>query len=102
MKIYIAGKITGDAKYKEKFASEAKAIEDAGHIPLNPAMLPAGMKNEDYMRICFAMIDISDAVYFLPDALESKGAMLEYDYCDYTYKPRFYLEDIGGQHEEHS
>jgi len=91
VKIYIAGKITGDINYKAKFDVVAKALEDTGHIPLNPAILPVGMENSDYMRICYAMIDISDAVYFLPDALFSRGASLEWDYCDYTDKPVYDL-----------
>lgn len=38
MKIYIAGKITGDPYYKAKFARAAADIADAGHTPINPAM----------------------------------------------------------------
>lgn len=40
MKIYIAGKITGDPYYKAKFARAAADIADAGHTPINPAMQP--------------------------------------------------------------
>ena len=53
---------------------------------LNPAELPGGMSREDYMRICFAMIDVADAVVFLPDAPESAGARLEMAYCEYIEK----------------
>lgn len=38
MKIYIAGKITGDPYYKAKFARAAADIADAGHTPINPAI----------------------------------------------------------------
>ena len=86
MKIYIAGKITGDPNYKEKFSAEAEKLERAGNIVLNPATLPEGMKPEDYMRICFAMIDSADIVSFLPDAEESEGARLEKEYCKYIKK----------------
>ena len=44
------------------------------------------MSREDYMRICFAMIDVADAVVFLPDAAESAGARLEMAYCEYIEK----------------
>jgi hypothetical protein len=44
------------------------------------------MGREDYMRICFAMIDVADAVVFLPDAAESAGARLEMAYCEYIEK----------------
>ena len=38
------------------------------------------------MRICFAMIDVADAVVLLPDAAESAGARLERAYCEYIGK----------------
>lgn len=37
MKIYIAGKITGDPDYRAKFADAQRQIEAQGHIVLNPA-----------------------------------------------------------------
>ena len=43
MKIYIAGKITGDREYREKFREAAKALERLGHVVLNPAILPDGL-----------------------------------------------------------
>ena len=43
MKVYIAGKITGDRRYRAKFREAAKALEEAGHVVLNPATLPDGM-----------------------------------------------------------
>jgi len=87
MKVYIAGKVTGDPDYKCKFATAKQAIERDGHTVLAPAVLPGGMSNADYMRICFAMIDTADLVVFLPDWLESEGAKLERMYCIYTKKP---------------
>lgn len=88
-KIYIAGKITGDPNYKEKFASIQKDLESEGYIVLSPAVLPEGMSTEDYMRICFAMIDTADVVAFIEGFLESPGAMLELEYCKYTKKGAF-------------
>ena len=55
VKIYIAGKITGDKKYRAKFREAAKAMEAMGHIVLNPAILPVGLEERDYMRITLAM-----------------------------------------------
>ena len=51
VKIYIAGKITGDKRYKAKFAAAEKNLQAAGHVVLNPATLPAGLEQADYMRI---------------------------------------------------
>ena len=86
MKVYIAGKITGDPGYRDKFAAAEIQLGGQGHTVLNPAELPDGMAKADYMRICFAMIDVADAVVFLPDAAESAGARLEMAYCEYIEK----------------
>lgn len=93
MKIYIAGKITGDPKYREKFKEAAADIARGAHIPLNPADLPKGMRPKDYMRICFAMIDVADLVVFLPDAKDSAGARLEKAYCEYVGKEMEFWSD---------
>lgn len=94
MKIYIAGKIAGNPDYREKFAEAQRHLEVQGHIVLNPAVLPEGMTQADYMRICFAMIDTADGVCFLPDSIESSGAMLEYSYCRYIGKPCFVTGEL--------
>lgn len=86
MKIYIAGKITGEPNYKEKFDIAATSLEAQGHIVLNPAELPEGMLPADYMRICFAMIDTADAIYLLKGWHSSSGASIERNYEMYTGK----------------
>lgn len=85
-KIYIAGKITGDPYYKTSFTAAEESYKDLGYIVLNPSCLPEGMKKEDYMRICFAMIDTADVVAFLPGYETSPGAQLELQYCRYIGK----------------
>ena len=86
MIIYIAGKITGDPNYKEKFDIAATSLEAQGHIVLNPAELPEGMLPADYMRICFAMIDTADAIYLLKGWYSSSGASIERNYAMYIGK----------------
>ena len=86
MKIYIAGKIAGDRRYRAKFREAAKVLEAAGHVVLNPATLPDRLEQADYMRICLAMLDTADLAVFLPDYRESKGAMVEWAYCQRTGK----------------
>lgn len=90
-KVYIAGKITGDSAYREKFRKEQRHLEAEGFIVLNPAELPEGMQPSDYMRICFAMIDCADIVAFLPDYSQSRGARLEFDWCQYTGKQTVFM-----------
>ena len=91
--IYIAGPVTGVERYWEPFEKAQDELEAAGFIALSPTWQPKGMSNAQYMRICFAMIDSADGVLFLPDWLDSPGACLEWDYCEYTSKP--HVEDIA-------
>ena len=86
MKIYIAGKITGDPGYHYHFHKAEAELYKRGDIPINPAALPEGMTPADYMRLCFGMIDAADILFALPDAKESKGAKLEIAYCRYVGK----------------
>lgn len=90
---YIAGKITGDPTYREKFAHAQEVLERRGYIVLNPALLPEGMKSRDYMRISMPMLDTADVVFFLPAWPNSKGAQLEKQYCAYVHKPGYIFEE---------
>ena len=93
LRVYVAGKITGDANYREKFARAEQALTAMGHCVLNPANLPSGMEQGDYMRICFAMIDTANVVAFLPDFKQSAGAEVEHAYCRYIDKNIRHYED---------
>lgn len=95
MKAYISGKITGDSQYREKFQRAQKALQKEGFIVLNPAELPDGMLPSDYMRICFAMMECADVVAFLPDYSQSRGARMEFDWCQYTGKMTMFLESMS-------
>lgn len=91
---YIAGKISGDEKYKKKFESVQRRLEKRGFIVLNPAILPEGMKKSKYLPICFSMIDAADVVVFLKDWQKSEGAKIEEKYAAYQEKGIVYLKDI--------
>lgn len=92
MKAYIAGQITGDSDYKAKFDRAQKALEAEGFVVLSPAILPEGMTANDYMRICMSMLETADVVVFLPNYGKSRGAMLEWTWCQYVGKQTLYLE----------
>lgn len=59
------------------------------------ATLPEGLRKKDYMKICFAMIDVADVVAFIPDWVCSAGARLEFEYCEYIGKQTFFLENTA-------
>lgn len=85
-KVYLAGKITGDPEYREKFRRAQEELERKRYIVLNPAVLPVGMSRADYMSICFPMLSVADMIVMLPDWKQSPGARLELEYARYTGK----------------
>ena len=85
--VYISGPITGKANYKKDFERAEAELRSRGCTVLNPAKLPDGLTNAEYMRINFASIDSADAVLLLPDWCSSPGASLEWMYCEYIGKP---------------
>jgi len=82
MKVYIAGKITGLENYKLEFEKAETFLKLQGHRVLNPSILPyPGFEHHEYMHICFAMIDVCDAVFLLENWTTSDGAKMEIKYA---------------------
>ncbi|NCE99641.1 DUF4406 domain-containing protein [Emergencia sp. 1XD21-10] len=83
MRVYIAGKITGDPAYKEKFRDAEEALAAIGHETINPACLslPASCTWHDYMAITLKMLELAEVVCLLPEWKESPGACVEYGYA---------------------
>ena len=77
MKVYIAGSITGNDNYQAEFAHAEKVLAEAGNIVLNPAILPKGFTQEEYMSVCIPMLSICDAIYLLRGWEPSIGANIE-------------------------
>ena len=94
MKVYIAGKITGNPNYREEFAAAERKVRALGDIPLNPAVLPEGLEKADYMRICLAMLDSADAIAPLRSWTHSDGAAIEMSFARYTGKQNISLYRI--------
>jgi hypothetical protein len=84
--VYIAGRITGVDEYWKPFEAAEDDLTAKGFIVLTPTRLPYNISNDKAMKICLAMIDQADAVYFLPGWNMSIGANLEMAYCKYTGK----------------
>ncbi len=82
MRVYIAGPMTGYEDFNAAaFNQEAERLTNEGHQVLNPAVLPGGLTQPQYMDICFSMIRAAEVVHFLPGWRESEGAVAEYHYA---------------------
>lgn len=85
MRIYISGPITNVDDYKEKFATAEQylKLKYPNAEIINPTMivLPESCTHEDYMKIDFMLLDLADAVYFMPGWDLSKGCNQEYGYA---------------------
>ena len=93
--VYLAGPITGVPDYQSRFRVIETALALKGYTVLNPAKLPEGLTNKQYMHVCLALIDCADVVLFLDGSQDSKGAMCEFTYCRCIGKPHvFKLEEL--------
>ncbi len=79
MKIYVAGPMSGieDFNYPA-FHDMAKKLEAQGHCVMNPAILPKGFSEDDYMDVALAMLRCCDAIIMLKGWQGSMGAKAEY------------------------
>lgn len=94
MKIYISGKITGFDGFKQKFEEAEKWLKDINHSHsiMNPAVLNSGFEHHEYMHICYAMIDVCEAILMLDNWSDSKGAIMELDYALKNDKRVIYMK----------
>lgn len=78
MKVYIIGPMSGlPAHNRDAFFAAAKKLNDLGMTVLNPAVLPDGLTERDYMSICLPMLMAADSVHVLAGSDFSKGAKTE-------------------------
>ena len=76
MKIYIAGKITGNPNYKEQFAAAEKKLKAEGHQVINPTWKPEGLPYKQYIDMGLMELQQCDVIYLLSDWKDSKGASM--------------------------
>ena len=81
--VYVSGKITDNPNFQDDFARGVCKLREMGFKKIiNPCCLSVlNLDYEQYMKICFAMIDASDYVYFLDNWENSEGAKREMNYA---------------------
>lgn len=97
--VYLAGKITGDPRYYEKFNAAARELTAAGFAVVNPATLPEGFTWDAYMRMCSAMLEECAAACFLPDWNERRGAKVEFERAQAAGKRVFMFDEWKTERE---
>ena len=85
MRVYISGAITGTDDYMERFAKAEKELTTKGYSVVNPAkvnaQLPEDTTYEEYMKMCFCMLDMCDSIFMLKGWSKSCGSNREYWYA---------------------
>ena len=79
MKVYIAGPMTGLPHFnRPAFLQAALNLSFEKHVPLNPAILPDGLTEADYMAVGITMLQRADAIFLLTGWQFSAGARAEH------------------------
>lgn len=78
MIIYICGPMKGIKEFnRPAFNITAALLEGGGDVVLNPAALPSGLSQLQYMDICMAMLRSAEAIFPLKGWELSAGAQAE-------------------------
>jgi hypothetical protein len=95
MRVYLSGAITGkdDTAGKRFLAATMDVLERCGYNTetIDPwavgriARMNANLTHKEYMDLCFALMGLCDAIYFIPGWKESEGCKME----------RIYAQNMG-------
>lgn len=93
--IYIAGPMTGIKDHNRPlFNRVAIELTEQGHSVLNPATLPDGLSQGQYMQICLTMVEVADELVMLPGWERSEGAYIEFLTAKKSGKT---IRELGGR-----
>lgn len=97
--IYISGAITQNPNYLEDFEKAEKIMRQYGEV-INPAVvckeLPI-LKHNEYMKICFTLLDIADEICMMNGWELSAGANQEYGYALAKGKKITFIKEVGNE-----
>ena len=93
--VYLSGRISGNDNYKKEFASAENFLLQMGYIVLNPANLEEvgkGLAYEQYLNICYRLVDVADIIFMVSGWQKSKGANAELSYAKSLGKKVMYQD----------
>ena len=94
--VYLSGKITENKNYKYDFNVAEVYLRNQGYTVINPAQLDEistkELSYEQYMQICYRLIDISDIIFMVSGWQSSKGANAELSYAKSLGKKVMYQD----------
>ncbi len=78
-KIMISGAMSSDPiRNRGHFHAAATMLRTVNTAVLNPAALPEGLSEPEYMQICLAFVQVADTIYMLDGWEQSLGARAEH------------------------
>lgn len=84
-RIYISGYMPKGQFYNECFSQAQEKLEKQGFSVINSGLLgyvvPQDITEDEYMKVCFLLIDMCDSIYMLDGWEKSCGANREYGYA---------------------
>ncbi len=93
--VYLSGKIKDNDNYKIDFASAELFLVERGYMVVNPTRLDEVAKEltaEQYMQICYRLVDISDIIFMVSGWQKSKSANAELSYAKSLGKKVMYQD----------
>lgn len=82
-RVYISGPMSGLPEFnRPAFLAEEARVKADGGVALNPAWLPDGLTQAQYMDVCLALVRAASEMIMLPGWERSAGARAERAYAE--------------------